>query len=124
MGNMEILLGGSQGNLHLEQLRQKVDAVDAVKAKGVNDSDERCKDLCKGFESVLIEKMLDEMKNTVGQWGEEEDAVTGQVMGIFSFYMADHLAESGGFGMWKDVYKSLGGDLAELNESQQLDGEI
>jgi len=61
----------------------------------------------KDFESVFITKLLDAMESTIGDWGLEKDAAGKQVRGIFSMFLGRHLGQSGGFGLWKDIYKSL-----------------
>ena len=61
----------------------------------------------KDFESVLITKLLDAMEKTIGDWGLEKDATSKQVRGIFSMYLGRHIGANGGFGIWKDIYKSL-----------------
>lgn len=61
----------------------------------------------KEFESVFVTKLLEVMESTIGDWGLEKDATSKQVRGIFTMYLGRHLGENGGFGMWKDIYKSL-----------------
>jgi len=61
----------------------------------------------KDFESVLLGKLLDEMKNSIGDWGFEEDGTSKQIEGIFWLYLARHLADNGGLGLWKDIYQTL-----------------
>ena len=61
----------------------------------------------KDFESVLISKLLDEVKDTMGHFGFEQDGTSGQVHDIFWMYLARDIAESGGFGLWKDLYESI-----------------
>ena len=61
----------------------------------------------KDFESVLLGKLLDEMKNSIGDWGFEEDGASKQIEGIFWLYLARHLANNGGLGLWKDIYQTL-----------------
>lgn len=63
----------------------------------------------KDFESVFITKLLDAMETTIGDWGLEKDSTSKQVRGIFSMYLGRYLGQSGGFGMWKDIYESLNG---------------
>jgi Rod binding domain-containing protein len=63
--------------------------------------------IAKDFESVLLQKLFDEVKNTIGDWGFEKDAVSEQVQGMFWLYLARHIADNGGFGMWKDIYQFL-----------------
>jgi Rod binding domain-containing protein len=57
----------------------------------------------KDFESVLIGRVLDQMKNTIGDWGFEKDGVSRQVHGLFWLYLAGDIANNGGFGLWKDI---------------------
>lgn len=68
-------------------------------------SEEKKKQISKDFESVLIHKLLEEMKNTIGDWGFEEDGTSEQMQGIFWLYLARDIANNGGFGMWKDIYQ-------------------
>lgn len=70
-------------------------------------SEEKKKQAAKDFESVLISRLLNEMKNTVGDWGFEKDGASQQVQGIFWLYLARDIANNGGFGLWKDIYKSV-----------------
>ena len=54
------------------------------------------------FESVLIGKLLDEMKNTIGQWGYEQDGSAKQVQGLFWMNLSRELGQQGGLGLWKN----------------------
>jgi Rod binding domain-containing protein len=67
---------------------------------------EKTEQLAKDFETVLLTKLVDEMKETVGNWGlEEEDAASGQVQGLFWMYLAQDLGDKGGLGLWKDLHR-------------------
>ena len=70
-------------------------------------SKEKKEQIAKNFESVLIHKLLEEMKNTIEDWGFGEDKASEQVKGIFWMYLAQDIADKGGFGLWKDVYELL-----------------
>ena len=59
------------------------------------------------FESVLLGKLLDEMKNSIGDWGLEESSASEQTQGIFWLYLSRHLADNGGLGLWKDIYRTV-----------------
>ena len=72
-----------------------------------NAPDEQKKKLARDFESLLIGKLLDEMGNTVGDWGEDDDQVFGQIKGIFNLYLSQHIGGNGGFGLWREIYESL-----------------
>lgn len=61
----------------------------------------------KAFEAVFINKLLDAMSNTIGEWGLERDGVSRQIHGMFSLYLAQHIADNGGFGLWREIYHSL-----------------
>ena len=87
-------------------------------------SEEKKKQLAKDFESVFISKLLDEMKNTVGDWGFEKDGASKQVQGIFWLYLARDIANNGGFGMWKDIYKSLTSSDQTKTTRESVDKDI
>jgi Rod binding domain-containing protein len=70
-------------------------------------SEEEKKQIAKDFESVFVSKLLDEMKNSIGEWGFEKDGASEQVDGMFWMYLARDIADRGGFGLWKDIYKFL-----------------
>jgi Rod binding domain-containing protein len=70
-------------------------------------SEARKKKIAKDFESVLLMRLLDEMKNTIGDWGFEQDGASKQVQGMFWMCLARDIAGKGGLGMWKDIYKFM-----------------
>jgi Rod binding domain-containing protein len=72
-----------------------------------NTYEARKEQFAKDFESVFISKLLDEMKNTIGNWGDEKDGASKQIDGIFWLHLARDIADNGGFGMWKDIYQFL-----------------
>ena len=72
-----------------------------------NVPDEKRKQIAKDFESVLLNRMLDQMKNSIGNWGFEKDGPSNQVQGIFWMYLARDMANNGGIGLWKDIYQFL-----------------
>ena len=74
----------------------------------VSGGEEKKKQLARDFESVLLTKMFDEVKRSIGQWGldeGEEDGASEQVHGLFWLYLAQDVADKGGFGLWQDVYR-------------------
>ena len=91
-----ILTGTVPSPTSLEQMKQ-IDGVSEAKKK----------QYAKDFESVLINKLLDEMKKTIGDWGGEKDGASKQIQGIFWLYLARDIADNGGFGMWKDIYRFM-----------------
>jgi Rod binding domain-containing protein len=70
-------------------------------------SEERKKQVAKDFESVLLNRLLDVMKDTIGDWGFDKDGASDQVQGLFWLHLARDIANKGGFGLWKDIYQFL-----------------
>jgi Rod binding domain-containing protein len=74
----------------------------------VNGITERKKEqIAKDFESVLLSKLLDEVKNSIGDLGLDESGASKQIQGIFWLYLSRHIADNGGLGFWKDIYKGF-----------------
>ncbi len=84
-------------------------------------SDEKKKQVAKDFESVFINKLLDEMENTIGEWGFEKDGASKQIQGIFSLYLSQHIANNNGLGLWKDIYQFLT-DLGQAKTTTETFG--
>ena len=84
---------------------KKTSKPEPAKISGI--SEENKKQIAKDFESILLNKLLDEMKNTIGDWGFDKDGASEQIQGIFWLYLASDIANKGGFGMWKDIYQFL-----------------
>jgi Rod binding domain-containing protein len=89
-----------------------------------NISENGKKQVAKDFESVLLNKLLDEMKNTIGGWGFDEDGPCQQIQGIFWLYLAHDMANNGGFGLWKDIYQFLTGTDRTNTTINSVDGHI
>ena len=84
--------------------------------------EEKKKQIAKDFESILLSELLDEMKNTIGDWGFEKDGASQQIEGIFWLYLARDIANNGGFGLWKDIYKFIT-NADQTNPPAQRDAE-
>lgn len=84
-------------------------------------SQEKKEQVAKDFESVFINKLLDEMTNSIGEWGFEKDGVSRQIQGMFSIYLARHIADNGGFGLWRDIYRLLT-DLSQTKTTTETFG--
>jgi Rod binding domain-containing protein len=83
-------------------------------------SEEKKKQAAKDFESVLLTKLLDEMKKSIVDWGSEKDGASEQIHGIFWLYLARDIANNGGLGLWKDIYQSLT-NAEHTNTAQKSD---
>ena len=88
-----------------------------------NVSEEKRKQIAKDFESVLINKMLDEMKNTIGDWGFEKDGPSNQIQGIFWMFLSRDIANNGGLGLWKDIHQFLTNADKANTAGKSLDGQ-
>jgi hypothetical protein len=74
----------------------------------VDGREEEKKRLARDFESILLTKLFDQAKESIGQWGldeEEEDGASQQVHGLFWLYLAQDMADKGGFGVWQEIYR-------------------
>ncbi|MHC4146889.1 MAG: hypothetical protein ACYSUD_19225, partial [Planctomycetota bacterium] len=94
------------------------------KTNAASASEEKKKQISKDFESVLLNKLLDEMSKSIGNWGFEKDGASKQVQGIFWLYLARDIANNGGMGLWKDIYKSLSGSDQTNAAGKSLDGNV
>ena len=87
-------------------------------------ADEKKKQVAKDFESVLLDRLLNEMKNSITDWGLEKDAASKQAHGIFWLYLGREIANNGGLGLWKDIYQYLS-NIEQTNTVQQsMDDQI
>jgi Rod binding domain-containing protein len=93
-----IFSGNASSLLPLNQL-------DKANQDGISEQEKE--KVAKDFESLLINKLLDEMKNTIGEGGFEKDGASMQIQGIFWMYLARDIADNGGLGLWKDIYKTM-----------------
>ena len=87
-------------------------------------SQKRAEKIAKDFESLLIDKLLNEMKNTIGDWGFEKDGASKQVQGIFWLHLARDIANKGGFGMWEDISRVLTGENRQNLTAESVDENI
>ena len=87
-------------------------------------SEEEKEKIAKDFESVLLNKLLGEMQNSIGDWGLEKSGPFKQVQGIFYMFLARDVAGNGGIGLWKDIYGFLNNSDQAKAAENPLDAEI
>ncbi|MHC4622296.1 MAG: hypothetical protein ACYS4W_00160 [Planctomycetota bacterium] len=92
---------------HLAGAANSKPAAEGQRNKVSGFSEEEKRQLAKDFESVFLNKLFDEMNNTIGDWGFEKDGATEQVQGLFWLYLARHIADNGGIGLWKNIHQFL-----------------
>ena len=100
----------------LQQMEQLTARQRMTKASS---SDEKKKQLAKDFEAVLLTKLFDQVKESIEDSGFDDDAASGQIRGLFWSYLAQDVADKGGFGLWRDIYEHFK-DL----EGRQAAGEM
>jgi flagellar protein FlgJ len=116
MENAELILPGQIAQLLPVRHPDKSHLDNASEAKKIQ--------VAKDFESLLLNNLLDQMKETIGDWGLEKDSVSGQVDGIFWLYLARDIADKGGLGLWKDIYNSLPGSEQATQSVNSLYGNL
>jgi len=84
--------------------------------------DDKKMEFAKQFESVLMHRVLEQMKNSIGEWGSEEE-LTGadlQTYDLFWFHLGEEIGGQGGLGLWKQIYQTLtGGSSGEATDLDQ-----
>jgi Rod binding domain-containing protein len=59
------------------------------------------------FESVLLNRLFQEMQNTIPKSGLFDDAAMEQTQGLFWQFLADHIAQNGGIGLAENLYQDF-----------------
>jgi flagellar protein FlgJ len=87
-----------------------------------NADDKKKMKVAKEFEAILVGQLMNQMKETIGESGLLEDGSSGQMKDMFWSFLADEVADSGGIGLWKNVYKSMSpGQDSKAGENSKLD---
>lgn len=81
---------------------------------------EKLAQAAQGFESILLTRLLNEMKETIGKWGMEKDSSTQQIQGLFWMQLAENLADQGGIGLGRQMIDSFEAS-ADTNANTELD---
>ena len=76
----------------------------AVNSAGKFSSAQAAVKAAKDFESVLLNKVLEEMKRTIPESGLLDSDTGQQVQDLFWYYLAQDVGTKGGIGLWKQVY--------------------
>ena len=97
-------------------LTAKTGSVQSNNTKSADDK--KTERVAKDFESVFLTKVLDEMKNTIGNGLGEEEAGGEQIKGLFWLYLGRDMADKGGLGLWKDLSRFFK-DMQKPNATAQ-----
>jgi Rod binding domain-containing protein len=71
--------------------------------------DRRLAETAQQFESVLLHRLMEEMRRTIPESGLLEGGLSDQVQGLFWFYLAQDAAEKGGLGIGREMARQLAG---------------
>jgi len=75
-----------------------------LSARRVRPADAPLAGAARDFESVLLHKLMEEMRRTVPESGLlGGGGVSQQVQGMFWYYLSQEMAQSGGIGLWKGL---------------------
>ena len=78
-----------------------------AKAAAAKPLDPKAMKAAKDFEGVLLNQVMDQMQATVPDGGLLEDSASKQVQGMFWHFLSQDVADKGGAGMWKDIYRQM-----------------
>lgn len=68
-------------------------------------SDLKKRELAKDFESILLTRLFSEVKASISASSFDEDSGSDQIHGMFWSFLAEDVADKGGFGLWQDLYQ-------------------
>ena len=83
-------------------------------------SEDKKMQLAKDFEGVFIEKLLNEVKNSIDRAKISEDSGSEQIEGLFWTFLGKHISQEGGFGLSKDLYEHFN----QLEKAQETAGNL
>ena len=91
-----------QQSAHAKRMINKIDT-----SANTTMSVERLKGLAKDFESVFLDTIMKEMDKTVIESEMFNSSGMQQAKGIFRHFFSQELADQGGLGLWKDLYRDF-----------------
>ncbi len=77
----------------------------------------RMRQAAKDFESVLLRQLLDSMRQSIPDGGLFQSPAGRQIEGLFWHYLSRSVADNGGIGLWRDIYKQF----ADAQPDRQTD---
>lgn len=69
--------------------------------------------VARDFESVLLHRLMEEMRRTIPRSELLDTGISDQIQGLFWMYLAKHMADQGGIGLWKDIAQQMARQAAE-----------
>jgi Rod binding domain-containing protein len=86
---------------------EAISLVDETSLAQAHPKPDQAEKVAKDFESVLLHKVMEAMQQTIPESDFLSSGATRQVQGIFWMYMAQEVSQSGGIGLWKDIYRQI-----------------
>jgi Rod binding domain-containing protein len=62
--------------------------------------------VARDFEAIFIHQIIDRMKETIPE-SDLADNSSKQIQSMYWSFLADAIAEKGGFGLWKQIYEQM-----------------
>jgi Rod binding domain-containing protein len=95
------LLSGRDAGLLANAAKLRPDSVPDGKDKAAVEK------AAKDFEAILVQKLVEEMKNTVPDSPLAEDGASKQMQDLFWLYLGQQVGQQGGLGLWKQMVRQL-----------------
>jgi Rod binding domain-containing protein len=76
-------------------------------AKASETEDHTIRQVAKDFESVLMMKIVQAMSETIHDSGLLNDSSSTQIKNMFWSFLAEHVGDQGGTGMWREIYEQI-----------------
>ena len=81
-------------------------------------------EVAKGFESVLLNQVMEGMERTIPKSDLFTDKTGEQIRSMFWQFMSEGMVDQGGIGLWKQVYKDIQHntktDLPDVSQMEHL----
>ena len=101
-----LLPGSMQASMLQRSIETSSARLEDTTTEAVVDMDDLKKqELAKDFESVLLVRLFNEVKESISASSFDEDAGSDQIHGMFWSFLAEDIADKGGFGLWQDLYQ-------------------
>lgn len=107
------MLASSMGSQQLKAKKQQLAALQ----KGNNGDEAKLRKAVEGFESIFIQKMWQQMRNTVPKEGMFKSREEKMWQGMYDQELSVKMAQSGGIGLSDMLYKQLSEKLGEASRS-------
>lgn len=120
MNISELISDEAMLGMNVEVLGKKVQQIGQTE---IDFAEEKKKQVAKDFESILIHQLLEKMKDTIPK-SDLEDSSSEQIKSMYWSFMAQAVADKGGFGLWEKIYEAMPKNGEEQVNQQNLDASV